>query len=310
MATKITSSSAGSNTMVANAAPTFDASKKALSTLQGLPFDSLIGAPLNACVKAQANAAKTTIKFIEDVGLQSEVETLTAEDGTVTERVRKDAVYVYFNFIQGGRRVTISVPLLTMVPIPYIAINTIDINFKATVTGIQSEGSTDETEFSKEKEDKKKKAGLGWFSVSSSSLNTTVSTKKDSASTKNSDYSVEATIDVSIHASQDSMPAGMAKVLEMLGSAMDLCDPNGELTVNQTEFLLGKDEREATLVVSYKTPEGIYDPSSIYISGADGEEDPIAGTKTYKLKGSPSGTSYVVTSKTSPRSINIVVKTA
>ena len=42
------------------------------------------------------------------------------------------------------------------------------------------------------------------------------------------------------------MPAGMSKVLELLGSAMDICDPNGELTVNETEFVVEKKEAKIT----------------------------------------------------------------
>ena len=61
-------------------------------------------------------------------------------------------------------------------------------------------------------------------------MKTSISSKRDSKSTRDSSFSIESTIDVAVHASQDSMPAGMAKVLEMLGSAMDLVDPNGELT--------------------------------------------------------------------------------
>ena len=91
--------------------------------MESLPFYNLIGGPLNACIRAQAEAAQTTVNFIKEVGLEEE------KDG-VTE-----AIYVHFTFVQNGRKVTISVPLLTIVPIPYIAINSIDIKFKATVPG-------------------------------------------------------------------------------------------------------------------------------------------------------------------------------
>lgn len=104
-----------------------DATTKTVSTLQGLPFNNLIGGPLNACILAQAEAAQTTVNFIQDVGLSQQ------EDGSM------EAVYVYFNFVQNGRKATVSVPLLTILPIPYIAINTVDINFKATVNGLESE---------------------------------------------------------------------------------------------------------------------------------------------------------------------------
>ena len=283
--------------MAANASSTFHSDRKVLNTLQNLPFDSLIAAPLNACVNAQAEAAQSTINFIQSVGLNED------------ENGNKQAVYVYFNFIQGGRRVTISVPLLTMIPIPYIAINTIDINFKAKVTGVQNASNTASESYEDKIEASKKESKLGWFKVTTTKINTEVSTKKDSTSTKDSGYSVEATIDVAVHASQDSMPAGMAKILEMLGSAMDLCDPNGELTVNETYFELGPDEKEAKLIVTYKTPKGVYDPKDIYIEGVEPESvDEITGTATYMLKGNSTGAPYTVASKTSTRKIEVVVK--
>lgn len=220
-------------------------SQRSLSTLQGLPFDSLIGGPLNACVNAQANAAQTTINFIKEIGLQD----VTDENGNT----RTEAIYVYFSFIQNGRKVNISVPLLAIVPIPYIGINTIDINFKATVSGVESESKTDE--YTRETKRDTKSAGFSLFRPKVTTMKGSVSTKKDSKSTQDSKFSVEATIDVAVHASQDSMPAGMARILELLGSALDLVDPNGELTVSET-LLYAKRSGTVDVVAQYKTPMG------------------------------------------------------
>lgn len=220
-------------------------SQRSLSTLQGLPFDSLIGGPLNACVNAQANAAQTTINFIKEIGLQD----VTDENGNT----RTEAIYVYFSFIQNGRKVNISVPLLAIVPIPYIGINTIDINFKATVSGVESESKTDE--YTRETKRDTKSAGFSLFRPKVTTMKGSVSTKKDSKSTQDSKFSVEATIDVAVHASQDSMPAGMARILELLGSALDLVDPNGELTVSET-LLYAKKNETVDVVAQYKTPMG------------------------------------------------------
>lgn len=220
-------------------------SQRSLSTLQGLPFDNLIGGPLNACVNAQANAAQTTINFIKEIGLQD----VTDENGNT----RTEAIYVYFSFIQNGRKVNISVPLLAIVPIPYIGINTIDINFKATVSGVESESKT--KEFHKETTENTKSAGFSLFRPKVTTMKGSVSTKKDSKSTQDSKFSVEATIDVAVHASQDSMPAGMARILELLGSALDLVDPNGELTVSET-LLYAKKNGTVDVVAQYKTPMG------------------------------------------------------
>lgn len=242
-----------------------DVANKSIGTLQGLPFDNLIGGPLNACIQAQNDAAMTSINFINNVCLNEDKET-----------GEKSAVYVSFSFIQNGRKVVINVPLIAIVPIPYIAINSVDISFKATVNGVESESSSTETEY-ESKENKKSTRKTGWFRKKTTTINSTFSTKRDSKSTQDSKFSVEATIDVAVHAGQESMPAGMAKILEMLGAAMDLCSPDGELSVNDTTFYAEKDPnsgQNATkylpvkVIAQYKTPNGLYDPTNIKCENA------------------------------------------
>lgn len=242
-----------------------DVANKSIGTLQGLPFDNLIGGPLNACIQAQNDAAKTSINFINNVCLNEDKET-----------GEKSAVYVSFSFIQNGRKVVINVPMIAIVPIPYIAINSIDISFKATVNGVESESSSTETEY-ESKGNKKSTRKTGWFRKKTTTINSTFSTKRDSKSTQDSKFSVEATIDVAVHAGQESMPAGMAKILEMLGAAMDLCSPDGELSVNDTTFYAEKDPnsgQNATkylpvkVIAQYKTPNGLYDPTNIKCENA------------------------------------------
>lgn len=217
-----------------------------VSALNGLPFENIIGGPLNACVLAQKEAALTTIDFIQSVGLT------TDKDG------RTEAIYVYFTFVQNGRKVNISVPLLTIVPIPYIAINTIDINFKASIKGTEATTDTISNEASYTGTQKtNKRLGL-ILNRKKSTMTSTISTKRDSKSTAESSYSIEATVDVAVHASQDSMPAGMAKILEMLGSAIDLCNPEGELTVSSETA-----KEDETVTITYKGSDGIYHPEAI-----------------------------------------------
>ena len=242
-----------------------DVANKSIGTLQGLPFDNLIGGPLNACIQAQNDAAMTSINFINNVCLNEDKET-----------GEKSAVYVSFSFIQNGRKVVINVPMIAIVPIPYIAINSIDISFKATVNGVESESSSTETEY-ESKGNKKSTRKSGLFRKKTTTINSTFSTKRDSKSTQDSKFSVEATIDVAVHAGQESMPAGMAKILEMLGAAMDLCSPDGELSVNDTTFYAEKDPnsgQNATkylpvkVIAQYKTPNGLYDPTNIKCENA------------------------------------------
>lgn len=224
----------------------------AINAMQAIPFSSMIGGPLNACIEAQAMAARTSWEFIKEVGLNTD------------EKGQKSAVMVAFSFNRGGRMVQLNVPLLTIVPIPYIAINTIDINFKASISASSSTASetSEHTEAGGEV-NAKAKLNLGLFSLQAN-LKANYSSKKDSKATAESKYSVESTIDVAVKAGQESMPAGMAKVLELLGSALDVVDAKGELQVNATVLSVGDN-----LVISYKNKEGLFDNSVLKVKKGD-----------------------------------------
>ena len=224
----------------------------AINAMQAIPFSSMIGGPLNACIEAQAMAARTSWEFIKEVGLNTD------------EKGQKSAVMVAFSFNRGGRMVQLNVPLLTIVPIPYIAINTIDINFKASISASSSTASetSEHTEAGGEV-NAKAKLNLGLFSLQAN-LKANYSSKKDSKATAESKYSVESTIDVAVKAGQESMPAGMAKVLELLGTALDVVDAKGELQVNATILSVGDN-----LVISYKNKEGLFDNSLLKIKKGD-----------------------------------------
>lgn len=233
-------------------------SQVATNALQAIPFGSIIGGPLNACIEAQAMAAQTTWKFIQEVGLNTDPET-----------GEKSAVNVSFQFLQGGRMVQLNVPLLTIVPIPYIAIQTIDINFKANISAssssVQEDSSHSEIGASAEVT-----AGIkaGPFHLDAK-MNANYSSKKDSKATQESKYSVEYTMDVTVKAGQESMPAGLAKVLELLGNALDVSDPKGTLDVNSTTLTLT--DGKAQLIATYKNSDGLYTPEAIKIDGQEGK---------------------------------------
>jgi len=214
------------------------AAEAATSSLQSLPFGNIIGGPLVACVEAQAQAARTSWEFIQNVGLYADGE-------------EKKTVNVSFQFIKDGRMAQITVPLLTIVPIPYIAINSIDINFKA---NISASAASTETENSSSSVDTSVSASARCF-WARGSMNASYSSKKDSSATRDSKYSVEYTV----HAGQDSMPAGMAKVLEMLNNSISVVSPEGFLDVQHAI----QDDGTVKLITSYKNREGLFDPEAI-----------------------------------------------
>ena len=233
-------------------------SQVATSALQAIPFGSIIGGPLKACIEAQAMAAQTSWQFIQEVGLNTDPNT-----------GQKEAVNVSFQFMQNGHMVQLNVPLLTIVPIPYIAIHDIDINFKANISASSSSVSE---QSSSSALDVGAEASIGakWgpFHMDAK-MKANYSSKKDSKATQESKYSVEYTMDVAVKAGQDSMPAGLAKVLELLGNTLDVSDPDGTLEVSARELTLI--DGKATLIATYKNSKGIFEPESIKIDGVTGK---------------------------------------
>lgn len=186
-------------------------SNKTADVLQALPFGAIIGAPLKACIEAQAMAAMTSWNFIQDAGLR-----INPDTG------EKEVMNVSFLFTNKGETSQINVPLLSIVPIPYIAVQTIDISFKANISA--SKSSQEEESIQQDKEANmhaQGKVGFGIFSLETQ-MEASYSSKKDSKATRDSRYSVEYTMDVAIKAGQEDMPAGLAKVLEILNNNIEI----------------------------------------------------------------------------------------
>lgn len=112
----------------------------------------------------------------------------------------------------------ISVPLLTMLPIPFIKVDIITIDFNAKITSMESQSQSSDLAIGVSLEAKQRWPG------GSAKLNASVAYKKTTSSGSN----VERTYSMAIHvqASQDEMPAGMEKLLGILEGAM-ISTPGG-----------------------------------------------------------------------------------
>ncbi len=263
--------------------------------MQAIPFGSIIGAPLKACIEAQAMAAQTSWQFIKEVGLNTDPTT-----------GRKEAVNVTFEFIQNGRMAQLNVPLLTVVPVPYIAIHDIDINFKANISASSSSVSESSSSSSLDAgADISAKVGWGPFSLQAN-MKANYSSKKDSKATQSSQYSVEYTMDVAVKAGQDSMPAGLAKVLELLGNSLDVSDPAGTLEVSENSIILPAGGAPARLIATYKNPKGLFEPSAIKMSSASGPAEGRIDGDNMVFDLSREG-SYTVTAGSKTQNVNVAL---
>lgn len=216
----------------------------ATSALQAIPFGSLIGGPLDAAIQAQATAAKTTYEFINAVGFDA-----NGKSKNVTFEYQKD-----------GRIVSIIVPVLVIVPIPYIQVDTIAIDFLANISASSSSVSeVSESTAASGEVGVEAKVGWGPFSVTAN-FKANYSSKKDSKATQESRYSVEYTMSVRVGASQSNMPAGLATVLNILQGSITGSEPGGELSLSPANNTIGTRTQAAYFEAQIKDSNGLLVP--------------------------------------------------
>ncbi len=173
--------------------------------LNSLDFSVYIGGPLQAAVNAQHAASMSQVNFIKEVGFVT-----TTTSGVTTTDLR----YVDFKYkkmtpnastgVLELTDVTIQVPFLTMLTIPAIRIEEINIDFNAKLTSVETSAASSEFAGSAELSAKfwkvKFKASASYKRTTSSSTN------------------VEKTynLGVRVRAVNDELPAGLDRILTML----------------------------------------------------------------------------------------------
>lgn len=182
----------------------------AVSELAQIPFENIIGGVLKAAIEAQALAAISTVDFIKDVGFAPVPDSTSESSEDWKGGDVRSVSFSYKKVDEAGQStdVQLSVPILAIVPVPFIRIESIVINFKAKLNDFTTENRVKSKGFAAGGSFASKKIGLraGYASQSGSST----------SSTQTREYS----LDVSVRAVQDGMPSGLSRVLDMLESSM------------------------------------------------------------------------------------------
>ena len=77
-----------------------NSASKTTNALVGLPFENIIGSPLDAAIKAQAMSANTTIAFIKEVGFRQNTSDKLEPLGGNTDSGFGDIRYVNFKLMK------------------------------------------------------------------------------------------------------------------------------------------------------------------------------------------------------------------
>lgn len=208
--------------------------------LSTLDFESMLGGPLVAVVKAQAQSAMATVNFIKEVGfkkIDDEQDPLAPETS--------DPIYVKFKYWKETKpyepavpavaadpnadppvaavpakpavpaeyqQQDLEVPMLTLLPIPYLRMDETTIDFKAKINTVEYVKTDSQLKINASTEGK-----TGWlFGSAKFKVSTSYQRNTSQGTNVNRTYSM----DVHIRAVQDEMPAGMERILGILEDGM------------------------------------------------------------------------------------------
>lgn len=172
----------------------------------------MIGGPLPAEVKAQIQAAVTSLNFIKAVGFDYDTSGNMPGPTMVTFKYKKPVEQKAAN---GSITIDVNdfeltVPILTVLPIPFIRVEETTMDFNAKIVSVEESSSTSSLGL-----DTELKAKAGW---SSASLKVNFSYKKSTAESQK----IERTYSLAVHvkAVQDGLPAGTERLLGLLENSI------------------------------------------------------------------------------------------
>lgn len=277
-----------------------------INLLGKISFDELIGNPLRAAVKAQRDLAKETLSYIREEGIKVD------EDGQgqityVTMNFFRDGKQVKMRVplltLMPVPRLSISTMSYTFKAkvnamsgvvasvgsggTPINAGMSTDNGSKSAASAkpakdSSAKGNNEETGDKPATSTDNSAASSNKTATSAAGAKPTIATiptmsvgyssKKDSGATRDSRYSVETTMDISITASEGEMPRGIDRLLGVLDDSTEVIDPKGTLQVSADRISLVNNY--GAISVSYRNGKGAYAPTDVTCDPIEGEAKP------------------------------------
>lgn len=277
-----------------------------INLLGKISFDELIGNPLRAAVKAQRDLAKETLSYIREEGIKVD-ENGQGQITYITMNFFRDGKQVKMRV---PLLTLMPVPRLSISTMSYTfkakvnamsgVVASVGSGGTPINAGISTDNGSKSAASAKPAKDSSAKgnnektgdnpaASTDNSAVSSnktaasatgtkSTISTTptmsvgYSSKKDSGATRDSRYSVETTMDISITASEGEMPRGIDRLLGVLDDSTEVIDPKGTLQVSADRISLVNNY--GVISVSYRNGKGAYAPTDVTCDPIEGEAKP------------------------------------
>ena len=203
------------------------------SEISSISLGSIIGGALSAIVEAQSQAAHTTVNFINEVGFEGKKgkrqpvyvdfqyeKTLTPEEtkpgSTKEPEAGEEGETQKPSRTENLKQVTnLKVPLLTMIPIPYIRVDDATIDFNVKINSVQETKSSTDLTYGGNVDAHASYNGFRFKTGIKLSASISNQKKSSTSDTVKRDYS----LNVHVHAKQDDMPVGVERLLDLLSDA-------------------------------------------------------------------------------------------
>lgn len=277
-----------------------------INLLGKISFDELIGNPLRAAVKAQRDLAKETLSYIREEGIKVD-ENGQGQITYVTMNFFRDGKQVKMRV---PLLTLMPVPRLSISTMSYTfkakvnamsgVVASVGSGGTPINAGISTDNGSKSAASAKPAKDSSAKvnnektgdepaastdnsaASSNKTAASATGAKPTISTtptmsvgyssKKDSGATRDSRYSVETTMDISITASEGEMPRGIDRLLGVLDDSTEVIDPKGTLQVSADRISLVNNY--GVISVSYRNGKGAYAPTDVTCDPIEGEAKP------------------------------------
>ena len=183
--------------------PTENTNISMAAEFQALPLESIIAAPLKGAIEAQALAAATTKAFIESM--------IDKDGKPVAVQFKIARNIVDPSGTSSIEAATIDAPLLSIIPIPHLGIDSLTINFKYEINLAETN----------EKDSTWEVGGTaGTTGFLSKLVNISLKGSVSSTSREQSVMNRSGMLEMTVHASESPIPEGLAKILNLLASTI------------------------------------------------------------------------------------------
>lgn len=180
-----------------------------------LPMESLIGGPLQAAAKANAQMVMTNAQFIIDTGFAKDKDGKSTGKANMVEFAFEQSIAQTDkdgNVTMVPQEVKVKAPMLAILPLPALKVKEAEVTFS-----MQVNSSTEDTSETESEAGFEGSASVN-MGIYKASVKVHGKTSSKSSHTRKSDNS--AKYDVHVLATDDGIPEGLARILDMMQDAI------------------------------------------------------------------------------------------